>query len=196
MASVSGWGQLPDGLLYSILEYMVPIDERVKFSAVCRRWRRVAWEHCREHTSTPPLVLVPTPDNSERRRSLYNVTRKTLCQSQLSDEEDSEEDDSDEGDDQNEEDSEKEYSESDKEDWKEGEEEEEEEEEIIDSAEREAFERARGKAVVRVEEKRKRETVTDFSIQKGVLFMDPELNPDDYALTVIYGSKERLAFIK
>ncbi|KAJ9679462.1 hypothetical protein PVL29_021406 [Vitis rotundifolia] len=164
MASVSGWGQLPDRILHSILEYMVPTDERVKFSAVCSRWRRAAREHCREHTSTPPLLLFPTPDNSGRRRSLYNVTRKTLCQSQLWDEEDSEE----------------EYSESDEEDWKEGEE----EEEIIDSEEREAFER------------RKRETVTDFSIQKGVLFMDPERNPNDYVLMVVYGSKESLAFIK
>ncbi|KAJ9679459.1 hypothetical protein PVL29_021403 [Vitis rotundifolia] len=88
MASGSGWGRLPEGLLHSILDYMVPIDGRIKFSAVCSQWRRVAWEHCRElgskHTHQLPLLMVPTPDNSKVRRSLYSVTRKTLCRSQLS----------------------------------------------------------------------------------------------------------------
>ena len=88
MGSGSGWGRLPEALLHSILDYMVPIDGRIKFSAVCSQWRRVAWEHCRElrskHTQQLPLLMVPTPDNSKVRRGLYSATRKTLCRSQLS----------------------------------------------------------------------------------------------------------------
>ncbi|CAN6553605.1 unnamed protein product [Malus baccata var. baccata] len=78
--SVAGWAWLPDDILGLILEKLIPISDYIRFSAVCKHWKSVALHHkqhrlVKSRHNQLPMLMVPTKDSSNKRRSLYSVTR-------------------------------------------------------------------------------------------------------------------------
>ena len=73
---VSDWGSLPNNLLDSILDHLVPILDCIRFSAIYTHWRSVALDNFQQpnhlHHQQLPFLMVPK-DNSKERRFLYSV---------------------------------------------------------------------------------------------------------------------------
>ncbi|KAJ9681429.1 hypothetical protein PVL29_020346 [Vitis rotundifolia] len=102
LSSNSDWASLPRNLLDSILDYLVPMEDYIRFSGVCMEdyirfsgvcgeWRNAVFEklrqlrtnhkrHCSLHQQVP-LLMAPTTDNSRYRGLLYDVMKgKSLCE--------------------------------------------------------------------------------------------------------------------
>lgn len=88
-----GWESLPEALLDSILDNLVPIADCIRFSAVCRAWRCVAVENFRQIRRSSrygrlqqqqlPLLMLPSKNSRRQRRSLYSVTQTRVFDFQL-----------------------------------------------------------------------------------------------------------------
>ena len=90
----SDWASLPINLLDLILNYLVPMEDYLRFSEVCIEWQYAVREklqhlrsnhkrHCRLHQKVP-LLMAPTTDNTRERCCLYDVmTGKSLWEFQL-----------------------------------------------------------------------------------------------------------------
>ena len=88
-----GWESLPEALLDSILDNLVPIADCIRFSAVCRAWRCVAVENFRQIRRSSrygrlqqqqlPLLMLPAKNSRRQRRSLYSVTQTRVFDFQL-----------------------------------------------------------------------------------------------------------------
>lgn len=78
----SDWARLPDGLLDSILEKLVPIShDYLRFSAVCKSWNSMALNHKQKHMLQKPWLLTSSWDDdcNERFMSLYSFTTPKIC---------------------------------------------------------------------------------------------------------------------
>ncbi|KAJ9679442.1 hypothetical protein PVL29_021391 [Vitis rotundifolia] len=84
---VSDWGSLPNDLLDSILDHLVPISDCIRFSAVCTHWRSVASANFRRpnhlHHQQLPFLMVPKDDSKERRFLYRVINRKRLGEFEL-----------------------------------------------------------------------------------------------------------------
>ncbi|XP_068319501.1 F-box protein SKIP23-like [Pyrus communis] len=80
MPSDLGWAWLPNLLLDSILEKLIPISDHIRFSAVCKHWKSVALHHKQQRVKSRhnqlPMLMIPTKHNSDERRGLYGVTQR------------------------------------------------------------------------------------------------------------------------
>ncbi|XP_059627505.1 uncharacterized protein LOC132270343 [Cornus florida] len=84
----SDWAWLPKNLLDVIMDRLDSQSDYVRFGAVCKPWRFVAMENKVKYVKNKyhiqvPLLMVPTKDNSEERRSLYNITHNKIYDFQL-----------------------------------------------------------------------------------------------------------------
>ncbi|XP_059627504.1 F-box protein At2g17036-like [Cornus florida] len=84
----SDWAWLPKNLLDVIMDKLNSQSDCVRFGAVCKPWRFVAMENKVKYVKNKcytqvPLLMVPTKDNSEERRSLYNITHNKIYDFQL-----------------------------------------------------------------------------------------------------------------
>ncbi|OWM71284.1 hypothetical protein CDL15_Pgr011411 [Punica granatum] len=74
------WTLLPEGLLGSVLQKLPSVHDYVRFASVCKNWLTVARHQSNERLGDAtrrqlPLLLMPTADNSETHRALYDVAR-------------------------------------------------------------------------------------------------------------------------
>ncbi|XP_059646209.1 putative F-box protein At5g55150 [Cornus florida] len=84
----SDWACLPKHLLDTIMDKLVSLSDYVRFGAVCKEWHDVVMENKVEFFQKKcckqvPFLMVPTEDNSEKRRSLYSITHNKLYDFQL-----------------------------------------------------------------------------------------------------------------
>ncbi|CAN0870371.1 hypothetical protein LINGRAHAP2_LOCUS9507 [Linum grandiflorum] len=78
------WLRLPDEILTSILQYLVTLQDYIRFSVVCKQWYSVAKAEKHNHVATHeqiPFLLVPTRDLDQW--SLYNVAQDRILNSKL-----------------------------------------------------------------------------------------------------------------
>ncbi|XP_059627446.1 putative F-box protein At3g25750 [Cornus florida] len=84
--SESNWAWLPNHLLDMILDNLVSLSDYIRFGAVCKEWQSLAIQNKVQFfkkNQQVPLLMVPTEDNSEERRSLYSITHNKLYDFQL-----------------------------------------------------------------------------------------------------------------
>ncbi|CAN0870365.1 hypothetical protein LINGRAHAP2_LOCUS9504 [Linum grandiflorum] len=78
------WLRLPDEILTSILQYLVNLQDYIRFSIVCKQWHSVAKAEKQNHIATRdqiPFLLVPTKDLDQW--SLYNVAQDRILNTKL-----------------------------------------------------------------------------------------------------------------
>jgi|UniRef100_A0A2N9GCE6 hypothetical protein len=86
----SDWAWLPRNLLNSILDKVAssPFD-LVRFGVVCKPWRTVEIEYIQEKRrmkgqgNQVPMLLIPTKYKSKRARSLYSITEQKIYHCKL-----------------------------------------------------------------------------------------------------------------
>ncbi|XP_059627455.1 F-box protein SKIP23-like [Cornus florida] len=84
--SKSNWAWLPNHLLDMILDNLVSLSDYIRFGAVCKEWQSLAIQNRVQFfkkNQQVPLLMVPTEDNSKKRRSLYSITHNKLYDFQL-----------------------------------------------------------------------------------------------------------------
>eukprot|EP00261_Vitis_vinifera_P028363 XP_010662552.1 PREDICTED: putative F-box protein At5g55150 [Vitis vinifera] len=72
------WAWLPKNLLHSILDQLQPMEDVIRFSAVCTEWRSVAVENFESrslHRRQVPFLMSRTKDNIG---NLHSVTQKKM----------------------------------------------------------------------------------------------------------------------
>ncbi|XP_034710584.1 F-box protein At2g17036-like [Vitis riparia] len=72
------WAWLPKDLLHSILDQLQPMEDVIRFSAVCTEWRSVAVENFESrslHRRQVPFLMSRTKDNIG---NLHSVTQKKM----------------------------------------------------------------------------------------------------------------------
>ncbi|XP_059629205.1 uncharacterized protein LOC132271750 [Cornus florida] len=84
----SDWAFLPKNLLDMILNKLVSFSEYVRFGAVCKPWQSVAMDNKLKFIQNKflkqvPFLMVPSKDNSDERRGLYNITHNKVFDFQL-----------------------------------------------------------------------------------------------------------------
>lgn len=81
------WASLPGHILDSILEKIVELSHYVWFSVVCKPWHSVALHQKHSRIGTQhkqiPLLLVPTKDQSHKKKSLYSITQNKIYNLQV-----------------------------------------------------------------------------------------------------------------
>ncbi|KAJ7965204.1 F-box protein [Quillaja saponaria] len=76
------WTLLPDELLDLILQKLSRVVDFLRSSVVCKSWYSVARQNKTKRQAVP-MLLVPTPDNKEDKRSLYSVAKNQIYDFQL-----------------------------------------------------------------------------------------------------------------
>ncbi|KAJ7965206.1 F-box protein [Quillaja saponaria] len=79
---VCDWTLLPYEVLDLILQKLSRVVDFLRSSAVCKSWYSVARQNKTKRQAVP-MLLVPTPDNKEDKRSLYSVAKNQIYDFQL-----------------------------------------------------------------------------------------------------------------